>query len=521
MFRGHRHHMYLMKNKTNIVYKIIVIMSLGISGFTSAVFGIYIGLFVDAIQAKDKNTFYQRLIISGIVLLVNIVSLSISRWAIYKDSCQKAREKKNFAFSNEMNKNSLETPDISKFSSKIDLVYDNDYISRWLIVENVLLFIFTSAAIIYINWIMLIVAFVISMLPLLVPSFFQNKVQRASDMYAKENSLYLKYVLDILQGRREITRYGVKKQYINNHDSENELIEKKRFITRFLNYKVRILTEGVANSTFIIVFLVGGILVFHGTMAVGGVISIIQLMNNIVRPITQIATYKNEINSCKPVIADINQSIQEEEKKKVFKNNTNDIIMDVKNVSFQYSEKEKKVINNFSYIFRTGKKYLLQGESGIGKSTLSKLLVDELKPTSGTIDFLSKDEMSKNFVQYVDQKSYLFAETILNNIDLNRGLSENLLSDIINSLHLHTLDIEKNIDDSNGISGGQKSRICLARAIAEIPQVLIVDEPTAALDDQTAMKVMEYLVSLPITLIVVSHTTNTVIKDLFDQVILL
>lgn len=91
----------------------------------------------------------------------------------------------------------------------------------------------------------------------------------------------------------------------------------------------------------------------------------------------------------------------------------------------------------------------------------------------------------------------------------------------MNCLGIDQLDIDKVVNDDNGISGGQRARVCLARATVTLPRILIVDEPTAALDFENSKKVMRYLCSLPITVIVISHSVSEEIQNLFDSTIFL
>lgn len=73
--------------------------------------------------------------------------------------------------------------------------------------------------------------------------------------------------------------------------------------------------------------------------------------------------------------------------------------------------------------------------------------------------------------------------------------------------------------DSAGVSGGQKSRINLARSLCEPSSILIFDEPTASLDYETSLSVMKYLTDLLVTIIVVSHSSNAEEIELFDEII--
>lgn len=89
------------------------------------------------------------------------------------------------------------------------------------------------------------------------------------------------------------------------------------------------------------------------------------------------------------------------------------------------------------------------------------------------------------------------------------------------SLKLDEIEMDKIINDASGISGGQKSRISLARATVELPEILIVDEPTASLDDNSSIAVLKYLSELPIIVIVISHHIKEQLEELFDKKIIL
>jgi len=268
-------------------------------------------------------------------------------------------------------------------------------------------------------------------------------------------------------------------------------------------------------------------LAFNEMVSIGGVIGVIQLMNNIVNPIVGIASKKTAINSCVPVLEELNK---EEElvctnESKLTDEDIKEVTLSSNNIIYSYGNDEVNIIEGFSHDFYSGKKYLIQGESGSGKTTLAKILSGELQSKNGqvtingkTINNIEKTQLSQ-IISYVDQSSYVFKDTIYNNIDMYRGFPKENIDYNMKNLYIDNLQSDKIVDDSNGISGGQKSRICLARAMMHLPKVLIVDEPTAALDEKNTDRIMRYLCSLPVTVIVISHHLNKELVDLFDDVV--
>lgn len=503
-----------------------------LSAIANAAFGVYLGKIVDGVSAQDKDFFTQSIIVVVAAVILDMIFNILGWKCVYFDSCKKAENLKNKIYQHELKKGRTENIDISKFSNKIDMIFTDDYLNRWFIYNNLVLFIFSCLGIVLINWVMLPVAVLVSVLPMVMPNLFKKYVQNAASAYADESSKYIKYINNTLQGRLEIVKYGVIHTFCRNHNIANHKFENMRYKNKTANRNARNITGAAGMISMMIIFLVGGILAFAGLMEIGGVIGIIQLMNNVVNPVTNIAASKNEINSCKPVVKELNEETKtefnnSENKNLVSLEHADNFSLTVNDIVYSYPSSKEKIINHFSCQFKFGNKYLIQGESGSGKTTLAKLMIGELHPEAGDIEIngvdigLLSEEYLMKLVTYVDQKVYIFEDSIINNITLYRDIDKNKIVDIMDSLGIQKLDENKLVNDDNGISGGQKARVCLARATTILPQILIVDEPTAALDMENTKKVMEYLCSLPITVIIISHSMKQDIIDLFDSIIYL
>lgn len=171
--------------------------------------------------------------------------------------------------------------------------------------------------------------------------------------------------------------------------------------------------------------------------------------------------------------------------------NTNINSIELNNVSFSYTE-DISVINDFSFKFEKGNIYKIVGESGKGKSTLFDILAG-LYPEPSDRFIINESEKFdfnnyKNNLVYIDQNSYIFTDSIYENISLYRNIEQKIVEKVCK-----TLDLDKVIDSSSNkyntvinkesnLSGGQKQRILIARAFVEKKDVYIFDEITSALD---------------------------------------
>ena len=198
--------------------------------------------------------------------------------------------------------------------------------------------------------------------------------------------------------------------------------------------------------------------------------------------------------------------------------------IELSHVSFRYSDNMPMVLDDLSLRIRPGEYVALVGRTGCGKSTLIRLLLGFEKPQKGAVLFDGHDlntidlRSLRRSIGTVMQDGKLFQGSIFENIAISApDLTEEeawqaaelagLADDIRDMpMGMHTMISE----GSGGISGGQKQRLMIARAVAPKPKLLIFDEATSALDNITQKKVSESLNGLKCTRLVIAHRLSTI-----------
>ena len=198
--------------------------------------------------------------------------------------------------------------------------------------------------------------------------------------------------------------------------------------------------------------------------------------------------------------------------------------VELNNVSFRYNDSMPNVIDELTLKIRPGQYVAIVGKTGCGKSTLVRLLLGFEKPQKGAIYYDGRDMQSldpkslRHNIGTVMQNGKLLQGSLFDNIcisapelTLDEAWKAAELAGIADDIREMPMGMQTMISEgSGGISGGQKQRLMIARAIAPKPKILILDEATSALDNITQKKIADSLDTLKCTRIVIAHRLSTI-----------
>lgn len=199
------------------------------------------------------------------------------------------------------------------------------------------------------------------------------------------------------------------------------------------------------------------------------------------------------------------------------------------NVVKTYNGGTVEVLKGVSLEIKDGEKVVILGASGSGKSTLLSVLSGLERADSGKITYGENDissmtekqltEFRRNTVGFIFQQYFLLPHlSVENNVKMGADLVGNKnFREIIEAVGLE----DKLKNKPSELSGGEQQRVCIARALAKLPKVLFLDEPTGALDEKTGREVLDYIIKMQkkngFTMVMVTHNLN--IAETADTVI--
>jgi len=377
-----------------------------------------------------------------------------------------------------------------------------------------------------------------------ISGFFSYQIGQSIRRKSKRNSIQSAGILNII--KEALSNIKIIKIF-NLEDSENKKFktENKKYFN--LIFKKSILSnlltpinETIGLSVGILLIWFGGISVLENqTMQSDDFIKFILLLFAMLQPIRKLSNvnvvFQNGIAAAERVFSIFDNDDKIVQRKNPIHIGDFNSSIKFKEVDFKYAGNENIILDNINLEIKKGQTIAIVGKSGAGKTTLSDLIPRFYDPYSGNIfidNYDVKDYSLKSLrslIGIVTQNIILFNDSIKNNIAYgSKNANDEELENALISANLYDLvsNLEGGINTiigENGIklSGGEKQRLSIARALVKNPQILILDEATASLDSESEKKVHDAIdnVIKDRTVIVIAHRLSTIINA--DKIIVM
>ncbi len=345
---------------------------------------------------------------------------------------------------------------------------------------------------------------------------------------------------EILTGLPVIRAFNTEKKEEKRFDKANvDLTKTNLFVNRAMSFMMPTLML-IMNGISLLIVWVGAHGIDNGTMQVGNMMAFIQYTMQIVMSFLMISMVSimlprasvsaNRINE----IIETDEAIKDSKEPKKLNPNKKGLV-EFKNVSFRYPDSDEEVLSDISFTAEPGKTTAIIGSTGSGKSTIVNLIPRFYDITSGNLlidgvdikDISNKD--LRKIIGFVPQKGILFSGTIESNIKYgNPSMSDEQMivaAQIAQATEFIESKPEKYQEPiaqgGSNVSGGQKQRLSIARAIAIDPEILVFDDSFSALDFKTDSILRAELAkkTQDKTVIIVAQRINTILNA--DQIIVL
>lgn len=422
---------------------------------------------------------------------------------------------------------------ISSITNDVKILEDNFLLPLFEVIQYSVIFISSLAVMVYFDAIVTICVIVAIGFMFVIPSLIGGVLEKQQNQFSEKLSKFTVSLKDILSGFEIIKSYSMKKNIICRFDKSNEdTINAKYSVDKLIA-----LNEGLSSflalMVQVVVLFLSAYFIITGRITVGALLGMVQVSNNLANPLLMIFTNVPKIKSVQPIVKKLNDlSIYAKDdvlNKKLLAFNE---CISAKDLSFSYDE-QAEVLHEIDCTIEKGKKYVILGKSGCGKTTLIKLLSGYYTDYSGNILYDGKELnlLNKNDVfllsSTIHQNVYMFDESIYDNICLHEDYSKETVDKVIKESGLDEFISElpeglkyKVGENGSNLSGGQKQRIAVARAMIRNKPILILDEGTSAIDMQTAYDIESRLLAMEnLTLITITHNIKKELLELYDNVI--
>lgn len=423
---------------------------------------------------------------------------------------------------------------ISALSNDATVIQTNYVENTFTVIVQCLYFVGAFSMMIVHSPLLTAIAIGFTSLPVIASIITGNKLAKLETELSNKNAGFIATIKDAISGFSVVKSFKAE-QEVGEIVKESSLQVAK---AKAKKTQREVVIDLISSTAGIIaqlgVFFVGAFMIARGShISSGTVLMFTTLMSFVVGPITTVPTLFAKRKAAKALMVKLADAINEnvlEGGKEISADLKQGI--ELKGVSFGYEEGED-VLKDINYCFDAGKSYAIVGGSGSGKSTLLNLLMQSRSDYRGEILF-DKEELRQintaslyDVMSIIQQNVFVFNRSIVDNITMFKDFEDKEIQRAIEQSGLVTLIEEKGKDymcgeNGSALSGGEKQRISIARSLLRKTPVLLVDEATAALDNETAQHVLESILKLKnLTRIVVTHDLEENILKQYDEILVL
>ena len=412
-------------------------------------------------------------------------------------------------------------------SSTISLLIDLPFIIIFLI------------TIYYIGGVLVVVPLIIIIFIVFYTLYAKEKLQNSIKQSYEAASMKNGVLIESLSSIETLKSLGATGYSQWKWEEATSQIADKSISSKTISASITTVTSFLLQLNTVAIIILGTYLIGEKMISMGALIAVVIISSRAISPMGQVAsllsTFHHTKVSYKALDDIMNMPVEHPQGKKFVARPEYRGNIEFKNVGFTYPNSDKSILNNLNFRINEGEHIAIIGKIGSGKSTIHKLLLSLYVPNEGAIlvdnidtKQLDPTELRKN-IAYVSQDVLLFNGTVKENIvyrlphiDDEKIIEAATVSGVMDFINKHPKGFDMPVGERGAfLSGGQRQSIAIARAILQEYPIVLLDEPTSAMDSSTEAKfiksIKEYLKGK--TMILVTHKTS--LLSLADRVIVM
>lgn len=420
---------------------------------------------------------------------------------------------------------------LSVFTNDITIIEQRFFSNVIGLISSVFSIIILGGTFLTMNRKLAMYVFAFGILVMFVPTMFSKKLNKSSLVYSNSLSKFTQKLKEFLVSYSTIKNYSVESVILEKFNIINQETEDAKFKYDCSLSLADSIGSLLAWFSRIMVIGVGLVMVADGAILLGTVVAAQAFADELASPLQSIVENINSIKSVKSIVKKIydittesDKNLIQEEHRGAYQNS--DLEVEFEHLSINI--RGKKIISDFSFKFENGKKYLVVGRNGSGKSSLFKVLKKRFSDYSGNIYIngqnikeIKNDQLSQ-LVTYLNENVAIFSGTVQENITLWRKINEGQFDVATEQAHIE-LDPQREVkEDGVNISSGEQRRIEIARSLLSSAKVMIFDEVVSTLDIETAYDIEEATLGYhDKTVIFISHNFSGKLIRKYDEILVM
>ena len=456
------------------------IIQQNVTVFMNEVF-IILGLWIVSLIISYFQTVYQEIVIQNICNDMRS-DMSYASWNIKANYIDNQEQKEIESF----------------LQNDVNMIENKVLRSIFGMIRFMLRAILSLIALFYIHYLLFVVSLILSIILYFIPLLTKKMVSNAGNQVSEANKSYLNKINNMMKGIDVLKEFGGLNFYQDTFSQELLKIKNSRVLLAKETSKVTFFIFLLNVISQLAVIFVTGLLILNKLILVGAILSTTDLAMKLFDSISAINQYMTIIHSSVQLLDKIDK-LEASNDKTVEK----PVLLAWDNVSISELEfgytKDRVLFSNVNLRLDKGKWYVLNGASGTGKSTLFKLLLQQLEPQKGAIliDGINMTEYNTDkLFSYLRQQGYMFDTSIRENILLGKDESDNF-KEIIKQLDI---DLTKSITD---LSGGEKQKVAIARLLVNPNSIILLDESFSSIDIDSSKMILDNLSKLENTMVII------------------